>query len=135
MPFATQSALLRISCYRAGSGTSSGARSQDDGNPPIGNNGLDFASSETLFQLRKQYQTAPGSGATSATTRTVTTDIRVNYGDPVTGQTGRLFFPLDVMLGRNLSKTVMASVEVGVPVIKDYPVYDFKTMLRLNGKF
>jgi len=31
-------------------------------------------------------------------------DIRVNYGDPVIGQTGRLFLPFDFSVGRSLSK-------------------------------
>jgi hypothetical protein len=62
-------------------------------------------------------------------------DIRVNYGDPVTGQTGRLFLPADVMLGRNLSRNVALSLEVGVPIVRDYPVYDFKTIARFNMKF
>ncbi len=31
-------------------------------------------------------------------------DIRINYGDPVTGQTGRLFLPMDFMFGRDLNK-------------------------------
>jgi hypothetical protein len=62
-------------------------------------------------------------------------DIRVNYGDPVTGQTGRLFLPFDVRIGRNLAKDLVLSLEVGVPIIKDYPVYDFKTEARLNKLF
>jgi hypothetical protein len=62
-------------------------------------------------------------------------DIRINYGDPVTGQTGRLFLPLDVLLGRDLTKTITVSLEIGVPIIKDYPVYDFKAVTRLNVKF
>jgi len=62
-------------------------------------------------------------------------DIRVNYGDPVTGQTGRLFLPFDFQIGRKLTKDLALSLEVGVPIIKDYPVYDFKTMVRLNMLF
>jgi hypothetical protein len=31
-------------------------------------------------------------------------DIRVNYGDPITGQTGRLFLPFDFSVGRSLTK-------------------------------
>jgi hypothetical protein len=62
-------------------------------------------------------------------------DIRINYGDPVTGQTGRLFLPFDVRIGRKLTKDLVLSVEVGVPMIKDYPVYDFKTEVRLNMLF
>ena len=62
-------------------------------------------------------------------------DIRVNYGDPVIGQTGRLFLPFDFSVGRSLSKNFTISLEVGVPIIKDYPVYNFKTTTRLNFKF
>jgi hypothetical protein len=59
-------------------------------------------------------------------------DIRINFGDPVTGQTGRLFLPFDVRIGRKLSDNIALSLEIGVPIIKNYPVYDFKTQVRLN---
>jgi hypothetical protein len=62
-------------------------------------------------------------------------DIRLNFGDPITGQTGRLFLPFDFMVGRTVMKDVTVSLEIGVPMIKDYPVYDFKTVTRLNVKF
>jgi hypothetical protein len=62
-------------------------------------------------------------------------DIRINFGDPVTGQTGRLFLPMDVMVGRTVVKNTTVSLEVGVPMIKDYPVYDFKAVARLNIEF
>jgi hypothetical protein len=62
-------------------------------------------------------------------------DIRINFGDPITGQTGRLFLPFDIRVGRKLSDSAALSLEVGVPIIKDYPVYDFKTELRLNLTF
>jgi hypothetical protein len=56
----------------------------------------------------------------------------VNFGDPVTGQTGRLFLPFDFAVGRELTRNFVASLEVSVPIINDYPVYDFKTEARLN---
>ena len=59
-------------------------------------------------------------------------DIRVNFGDPVTGQTGRLFLPFDARVGRKLNDHMTVSFEVGVPIIKDYPVYNFKARVRLN---
>ena len=62
-------------------------------------------------------------------------DIRINYGDPITGQTGRLFLPMDFLIGRDLTKTITMSLEIGVPMIKDYPVYDFKTVTRLNIRY
>jgi hypothetical protein len=62
-------------------------------------------------------------------------DIRINYGDPISGQTGRLFLPFDVAVGRNLTDSLVASFEISVPMVKDYPVYDFKAELRLIAKF
>ncbi|WP_445221392.1 transporter [Bradyrhizobium sp. Pa8] len=59
-------------------------------------------------------------------------DIRYNFGDPITGQTGRLFLPFDVRVGKKISDQIAASVEVGVPIVKDYPVYNFKGQFRLN---
>ena len=46
-------------------------------------------------------------------------DIRVNYSDPATGQTGRLFLPFDARLGRTSTDNFTASLEIGVPIIKD----------------
>jgi arylsulfatase A-like enzyme len=37
--------------------------------------------------------------------------IRLNYGDPIAGQTGRLFLPADVMVGRNITKDIVVSLE------------------------
>jgi len=62
-------------------------------------------------------------------------DIRINYGDPVTGQTGRLFLPMDFLVGLDLTETITLSLEIGVPLIRDYPVYDFKAITRLDVKF
>jgi hypothetical protein len=59
-------------------------------------------------------------------------DIRINLGDPVPGQTGRLFLPFDARIGRNLTDHIALSMEIGVPIIRDYPVYNFKAQLRLN---
>ena len=63
------------------------------------------------------------------------TEIRINYGDPIPGQTGRLFLPVDFLVGRNVTKTVTLSLEVSVPVIKDYPVYNFRSVTRINMQF
>jgi hypothetical protein len=62
-------------------------------------------------------------------------DIRVNFGDPVPGQTGRLFLPFDARIGRDLTDHIALSLEIGVPIIKDYPVYNFKVEVRLNVTF
>jgi hypothetical protein len=62
-------------------------------------------------------------------------DIRINYGDPVSGQTGRLFLPFDAAIGRKLTDNLVALLEASVPIIKDYPVYNFKIEARLALKF
>jgi hypothetical protein len=62
-------------------------------------------------------------------------DIRWNFGPAATGQTGRLFLPFDGRVGRRFSKNLSVSLEVGVPIIKQYPVYDFATQLRVNINF
>jgi len=63
------------------------------------------------------------------------TDIRWNFGPPATGQTGPLFLPFDVRIGRKFSDNFNVSLEVGVPIIKEYPVYNFVTALRINLTF
>jgi hypothetical protein len=62
-------------------------------------------------------------------------DIRWNFGPAATGQTGRLFLPFDGRVGRKFTKTLTVSLEVGVPIVNQYPVYDLKTELRINVKF
>jgi hypothetical protein len=62
-------------------------------------------------------------------------DIRWNFGDPVPGQTGRLFLPFDAMVGRVLKNGWVASFEGSVPIIKDYPVYDFKVEARVHFSY
>ena len=62
-------------------------------------------------------------------------DIRWNFGPAVTGQTGRLFLPFDARIGRKFSKTLNVSLEVGLPIIRQYPVYDFTSQLRVNINF
>jgi hypothetical protein len=59
-------------------------------------------------------------------------DIRINYGDPITGQTGRWFVPFDFRFGKKFTENIALSLAFGAPIVRDYPVYDFKTQLRLN---
>jgi hypothetical protein len=62
-------------------------------------------------------------------------DIRINFGDPISGQTGRLFLPFDVAVGRKLGDSWTISLEASVPIVNDYPVYNFKTELRIVKQF
>jgi hypothetical protein len=48
---------------------------------------------------------------------------------------GRLFFPLDVLAGVMLTPQVATMLEVSVPIVKDYPVYDFKLEARIRWFF
>jgi hypothetical protein len=62
-------------------------------------------------------------------------DIRWNYGTPVFGQTGRFFLPLNFMVGWKPTPHTVISVEFGIPIIKDFPAYTFKTQLRVGYLF
>jgi hypothetical protein len=63
-----------------------------------------------------------------------TPDIRWNLGPPVSGQTGRLFLPIDAAIGRSYGGFV-EFVEVSAPVVDDYPVYKLKIEARLSYRF
>jgi hypothetical protein len=62
-------------------------------------------------------------------------DIQINYGPPISGQTGKLFLPADVLIGRKMSSNLVLALELSIPVIKDYPLYNFKTELRIQFTF
>jgi hypothetical protein len=62
-------------------------------------------------------------------------DVRLNYGTPVWNQTGRLFLPANFMLGWKPTEHTVISAEFGIPIIKDFPVYTFKTQLRMGYLF
>jgi Putative MetA-pathway of phenol degradation len=62
-------------------------------------------------------------------------DIRINFGQPKSGQTGRLFLPFDALIGAKFTNTLQISLEGSVPIVKEYPVYNFKTELRVRVLF
>jgi len=62
-------------------------------------------------------------------------DIRINFGDPVSGQTGKLFLPFDAAIGRSVTDHLVVSFEASAPIIDAYPVYKFKAELRVVVKF
>ena len=43
-----------------------------------------------------------------------------------------LFLPFDARIGKKLSSSLDISLEVSIPIVKQYPVYDFMTALRIN---
>jgi hypothetical protein len=44
----------------------------------------------------------------------------------------RWFVPADFLIGRNLTERIVASLEVSVPVIKEFTLYNFKLQARLS---
>jgi Putative MetA-pathway of phenol degradation len=62
-------------------------------------------------------------------------DIRINCGAPISGQTERLFLPFDALVGARLTDKVQLSFEGSVPIVKAYPVYNFKAEARLRIVF
>jgi hypothetical protein len=46
-----------------------------------------------------------------------------------------LFLPFNFMVGKLLTRSIVASIEVGVPIVHDYEVYDFKLEARVGFFF
>jgi hypothetical protein len=63
------------------------------------------------------------------------TDIRYNLRDERPGDKGKWFVPLNFMLGKMVNKSTVVSLEVGVPIVDDYQVYDFKVEARIGFFF
>jgi hypothetical protein len=65
-------------------------------------------------------------------------DIRYNLGQRRPGDKGRLFLPVDFMVGKMLGPSTVTSVEIGIPIINDYRTsallgtYDFKLEARIG---
>ena len=57
------------------------------------------------------------------------------HSTPVRNLTGRLFLPLNFTVGWRPTEHTVISIEFGVPIIKDFPVYTFKTQLRVGYLF
>lgn len=53
----------------------------------------------------------------------------------MSGQKGPLFLPFDMAAGRKFGDDVVASLEMSVPIVNDYPVYKFKTELKLTWQY
>jgi hypothetical protein len=53
-------------------------------------------------------------------------DIRLNHGTPVWNQTGRLFLPLNFMVGWKPTEHTVISAEFGIPMIRDFLVYTLR---------
>lgn len=60
-------------------------------------------------------------------------DLVVNLGAPA-GR-GRLFLPFDALAGILWTPKVVTTLELGVPLVKQYPVYDFKIVATVGYFF
>ena len=62
-------------------------------------------------------------------------DIRYNFAAKRPGDSGRWFLPFNFMVGKLLTRSIVASLEMGIPIVKDYEVYDVKTEARVGFCF
>ncbi len=60
------------------------------------------------------------------------TDIRYNLGEKRLRDTGRWFIPANFLIGKMVRKNVITSLEIGIPIVKQYKVYDFKSEFRVG---
>ena len=54
---------------------------------------------------------------------------------PARHQTGQFFLPLNFMIGWKPTEHTVISAEFGIPIIKEFPVYTFKTQVRIGYLF
>jgi hypothetical protein len=47
----------------------------------------------------------------------------------------RFSSPFDAAIGKKITDNLVVSLEGGAPIVKDYPVYDFKTKLKVTWSF
>jgi hypothetical protein len=62
-------------------------------------------------------------------------DIRYNFAAKRTGDSERWFFPFNFMVGQMVTRSIVASLEMGVPIVNDSQVYDFKLEARVGFFF
>jgi len=60
-------------------------------------------------------------------------DIVVNFTD--SAHRGRFFLPFDALAGILLAPHVVTTLEMGVPLVKNYPLYDFKLQATIGYFF
>jgi len=104
----------------------------------LGRYDVSFAGYEDRLD-RKEIQLAPSLNISLPHSWFVTlypsSDIRYNLADQRPGDTGRWFVPFDFMVGKMLGQSTISSVEVSIPIINEYQVYDFKIEGRIGFFF
>jgi hypothetical protein len=61
----------------------------------------------------------------------------VNPDAPISAESvaGNGFFPLDLLIGKRLTKNILVSVEASAPLIRGYNLYEFRLQTRLSFTF
>jgi hypothetical protein len=99
---------------------------------PIARYALDFAGHENRKHIR-QLQLEPAFNINLPKrwflTLFPTADIRYNF------ENHKWFVPFDAMLGKMLTREIVCSLEVSVPIIKAYHLYDFSMETRIGFLF
>ncbi|MFY9986729.1 MAG: transporter [Chthoniobacterales bacterium] len=57
-------------------------------------------------------------------------DVAVNFLDG-----GKWFFPFDFLIGKRLSSRMVVTLETGVPIVKNYNLYEFALRTRFSFTF
>jgi hypothetical protein len=65
----------------------------------------------------------------------VTHGIRVNCEDGSSKDSGDVFLPFDIMLGKMLNESTVLSAEFATPIINDYDLYDWLIEFRIGFFF
>jgi hypothetical protein len=64
-----------------------------------------------------------------------TEDIVINFEDTDSKDSGNMFFPIDVMVGKMLNENTVVSVEFSTPIVNDYDLYDWLVEFRIGFFF
>ena len=48
---------------------------------------------------------------------------------------GKWFFPFDFLIGKRLSSRMVVTLETGVPIVKNYNLYEFALRTRFSFTF
>jgi hypothetical protein len=55
--------------------------------------------------------------------------------NPFPARWAACFLPFDAAIGRKFADDLVMSLEASVPIIRDYPVYSFKTEFKIAVNF
>jgi hypothetical protein len=62
-------------------------------------------------------------------------EIKVRLSNEIFVKPEKLYLPLDMMVGKLVTPTLVTSLEVSAPIVKDYDLYNFKLEVRIGVFF